>query len=151
LLDGILDLGFVFDPPKTPQLLVKQLMPIPLIMVASESGLTVEQAMDEDYIYIDWGNSFAMTHARLYPDIPAPRLRAGFGTIALTFLKTSGGAAYLPEAMAAQYMGEVLFRVEDAQVIHKDAFAIYAQTSGKREAIENALLWFDKEHQSQSE
>lgn len=145
LLDGVLDLGFVFDPPKTPQLLVKQLLPMPLIMVSAKSGLTVERAVSENYIYIDWGNSFAMTHARLFPDIPAPRLRAGFGRIALSFLKKSIGTTYLPEAMVEKHLGTSLFRVDDAPVIHKDAYAIYAQTSSKRKAIEATLVWFEED------
>ncbi|MDT8281828.1 MAG: LysR family transcriptional regulator, partial [Gammaproteobacteria bacterium] len=95
LLDGILDLGFVFDPPKTPQLLVKELMPVSLIMVSSEPNRSAEEAVVENYIYVDWGASFAMLHARQYPDMPPPRLRAGVGRIALSFLNNCGGAAYL--------------------------------------------------------
>ena len=144
LLDGILDLGFVFDPPKTPQLQVKELIPVPLIMVSAESNLNAEQALSENYIYVDWGTSFAMTHAAQYPDIPAPKLRAGVGRIALGFINNCGGAAYLPEAMVSEQLGSSLFRINDAPVIHKDAYAIYSQSSSKREIIENTLTWFDK-------
>jgi len=144
LLDGTLDLGFVFDPPKTPQLLVKELFPVPLIMISSETGLGVEQAINENYIFVDWGTSFAMIHARQYPDIPPPNLRAGVGRIALGFIKNCGGAAYLPEAMVKQQLGTTLFRVEDAPVIHKDAYAVYSQISNKHGVIEKALDWFDQ-------
>jgi len=144
LLDGTLDLGFVFDPPKTPQLLVKELFPVPLIMVSSESGVSAEQAISDDYIFVDWGTSFAMIHARQYPDSPPPKLRAGVGRIALGFLNNCGGAAYLPEAMVTDQLGTTLFRVADAPVIHKDAYAVYAQTSSKRGEIEEALNWFDR-------
>jgi DNA-binding transcriptional LysR family regulator len=144
LLDGTLDLGFVFDPPKTPQLLVKELLPVPLIMVSSASGISTEQAIDDNYIFVDWGTSFAMIHARQYPDIVPPKLRAGVGRIALGLLNNCGGAAYLPEAMVAEQLGTNLFRVADAPVIHKDAYAVYSQTSNKHNAIENALNWFDR-------
>lgn len=144
LLDGTLDLGFVFDPPKTPQLCVKELIPVPLIMVSSEANMRADEAVKDSYIFVDWGTSFGMTHARQYPDMPPPMLRAGVGRIALGFLSNCGGAAYLPEAMVSGQLGSSLFIVEDAPVIHKDAYAVYSQTSSKRETIENVLTWFDK-------
>lgn len=144
LLDGTLDLGFVFDPPRTPQLLVKELMPVPLIMVSSESNRSAAEAVDKNYIYVDWGTSFAMMHARQYPDMPAPRLRAGVGRIALSFLNNCGGAAYLPEAMVSEYLDSSLFRVSDAPAVYKNVYAIYSQSSIKRDTIESVLNWFDK-------
>ena len=144
LLDGTLDLGFVFDPPKTPQLLVKELIPVPLIMVSSERNISAEDTVKENYIFVDWGTSFRLIHARQYPDIPAPKLRVGVGRIALNFLNQCGGAAYLPEAMVSEQLGSSLFKVEDAPVIHKDAYAVFSAVSSKKETIEKALTWFDK-------
>lgn len=144
LLDGTLDLGFVLDPPKTPQLLVKELVPVPLIMVSTEPGMTAANAVCKSYIFVDWGTSFGMIHARQYPDMPPPMLRAGVGRIALGFLKNFGGSAYLPEAMVADQLGISLFKVEDAAVVRKDAFAVYAQASSKKHTIENVLTWFDQ-------
>jgi len=143
LLDGILDLGFVFDPPETPRLLVKELVPVPLILVASETGISADAAVRKNYIFVDWGTSFGLIHARQYPDIDPPVLRASVGRIALSFLNNCGGAAYLPEALVTDLLGKELHRVEDAAVIHKDAYAVYAQSSSKQETIEQVLLWFD--------
>lgn len=144
LLDGAIDLGFVFDPPKTPQLLVKELIPVPLVMVSSERSTSVENAVKENYIFVDWGTAFAMAHARQYPDAPPPALRAGVGRIALSFIKQCGGTAYLPEAMVYEQLGTDLHRVEGAPVIHKEAYAIYSQSSNKRDTINGVLSWFDK-------
>ena len=144
LLDGTLDLGFVFDPPKTPQLLVKELVPVPLIMISTEQGISAESAINENFIFVDWGTSFGVIHARQYPDMPAPMLRASVGRIALNFMKNCGGSAYLPEAMVIDQLGSSLFKVEDAPIIQKEAYALYSQTSSKKEAIEKALIWFDK-------
>ncbi|MCW9014519.1 MAG: LysR family transcriptional regulator [Gammaproteobacteria bacterium] len=143
LLDGSLDLGFVFDPPRTPQILVKEMVPVPLIMVSTKKGVSADEAVKEDYIFVDWGTSFGMTHARQYPDMPPPMLRASVGRIALSFLNSCGGAAYLPEAIVADQLDSGLFQVEDAAVIQKDAYAIYSQTSSKKEIIEQVLTWFD--------
>lgn len=145
LLDGTSDLGFVFDPPQTSQLLVKELAPVPLIMVSSEAGLSAESAINKNYIFVDWGTSFGMIHARQYPDMPPPMLRAAVGRIALSFLNQCGGSAYLPEALVAGQLGSTLFRVEDAPLIHKDVFAIYSTLSQKKENIEKLLIWFDQD------
>ena len=144
ILDGTLDLGFVFDPPKTPQLLVKELVPVPLIMVSSERGINAEQAVSQNYILVDWGTSFNMFHVRQFPDLAPSMLRAGVGRLALSFLSECGGSAYLPEAMVAEQLGTSLFRVDDAPVVNKDAYAIYAQSSVKKGIIEQVLTWFDK-------
>jgi DNA-binding transcriptional LysR family regulator len=147
LLDGTIDLGFVFDPPKTPQLLVKELVPIQLIMVSSRPSVLSAKAISEDYILVDWGTSFTMFHARQYPDAPPPVLRAGIGRIALSFIQQCGGAAYLPEAMIEDQLGRTLHRVEDAPVIYKEAYAVYSKSSNKLSVIDEVLKWFDH-HQS---
>lgn len=144
LLDGTLDLGFVFDPPRTPRLLLTELVPVPLVMVSTNSSISAEQAVQENYILVDWGTSFGMIHAGQYPDIPPPKLRASVGRIALGFLNRFGGSAYLPQAMVNEQLGQSLFKVEDAPVIQKEAYAVYSQTSIKRETIEQTLSWFDE-------
>jgi len=144
ILDGTLDLGFVFDPPKTPQLFVKELIPVPLIMVSTDSTITAERAVQENYIFVDWGTSYGILHARQYPDIPPPKLRASVGRIALRFLNNFGGTAYLPEAMVSDQLGRTLHKVKDTPIIRKDAYAIYSHRSIKQEAIELSLNWFKK-------
>ena len=144
LLDGVVDLGFLFDPPKTPQLSVKELASVPLIMVSSEKGLCSEDAVKENYIFVDWGTSFGVIHAGQYPEMPAPKLRASVGRIALGFLNSCGGSAYLPEAMVNDQLNSTLFRVEDAPIINKEVYAVYSQASIKQEVIESSIIWFDK-------
>ncbi len=144
LLDGTVDLGFVFDPPKTPEILVKKLLPVPLMMISTKQGLMAEEAIKDNYVYVDWGTEFAMIHARQYQDIPPPRLRASVGRIALSFINNCGGVAYLPEALVHDQLGATLFPVVDAPVINKDAYAIFSYKSSKIETIDRVLGWFEK-------
>jgi DNA-binding transcriptional LysR family regulator len=144
LLNATIDLGFVFDPPRASQLQVKQLLPVPLVMVSSQAGMKAEQAVRDNYVFVDWGTSFTTSHARLFPDAPPPIMRAGVGRIALNFITRTGGAAYLPEAMTSELLGDRLFRVEDAPVIDKEAYAIFSHTGSKQDTINNVLRWFDK-------
>lgn len=143
LLDGTTDLGFVFDPPQTPQLCVTELIALPLIMVSSVKGMSANKAIKENYIFVDWGTSFGVIHARQYPEISPPKLRVSVGRLALGFINNCGGSAYLPEAMITKQLGSSLFKVEDAAVIQKEVYAVYSSANNKRELIENALTWFD--------
>lgn len=144
LLNDTIDLGFVFDPPKTSQLQVKELIPVPLVMVSSQRSISAERAVSENYVFVDWGTSFTTSHARQYPDAPPPVLRAGVGRIALSFILQSGGSAYLPEALVNELLGKRLFLVEDAPVIHKEAYAVYSYKNSKQETINDVLSWFGR-------
>ncbi len=142
LLAGVLDLGFVFDPPKSTQLTSTEVSQIPLIMVSSHRKIDAQAAVQQDYILVDWGTSFTVRHAQYFPESPPPRLRASVGRIALSLLNQCGGSAYLPEGMVKAQLGKSLFRVTDAPVIQKEAYAVYATSNSKLENIQQALSWF---------
>lgn len=142
LLAGELDLGFMFDPPKSSQLMCTEVSEIPLIMVSSEEKISAQEAVRENYVLVDWGTSFTVKHAQIFPELPPPRLRASVGRIALGLLNHCGGCAYLPEAMVKTQLGETLYRVKDAPVIKKKAYAVYASDNSKLENIQQILGWF---------
>ncbi len=142
LLNGVLDLGFVFDPPKSPQLIATEVTPVPLIMVSTHENVSASEVMDGDYIFVDWGTSYRMIHAQQFGDTAPPKLRSSVGRNALNFLLNCGGAAYLPEAMVNDYLDSRLFKVGDATVIQKEAYAVYSTTNSKQESILHALGWF---------
>ncbi len=143
LQEGTVDLALLFDPPRTGQLQVQPVAPVPLIMVSSHRGIGMEEALQKGYVLVNWGTSFAGLHARQFPDLPAPRLRVGVGRLALAYLLENGGTAYLPEPMVLRMGEERLFRVEDAPVIHKEAFAVYTPSSNKGSSIEQVIRSFD--------
>jgi DNA-binding transcriptional LysR family regulator len=138
-----MDLGFLFDAPQLPELMVAETIPVPLIMVASEPGLTAEKALDRGYVMVDWGISFAISHARYFPDMATPRLRVGQGRMAKALLLARGGVAYLAEPMVRQQlMDKQLFRVSGAPVIERIAYGVYPLRGGRRDVIEKTLSYF---------
>lgn len=140
LLDGALDLAFLFEPPQMAELLVRELAPIRLILVADRPGLTAKEATGAGYVRTDWGTSFAMAQARHFPDMPPPAVRVGLGRMALAFLLECGGAAYLAERMVAEHLAAGrLHRVEDAPVIDRQVCAVYAVAAERRALLEDAL------------
>jgi LysR family transcriptional regulator, flagellar master operon regulator len=143
LLEGSVDLGFLFDAPQTPELMVAETLPVSLIMVSSQPGLSAEQAVSGNYVMVDWGTSFAITHARHFPDMATPRARVGLGRMAQALLLARGGSAYLAEATVRQQLHDRrLFRVEGAPVIERMAYGVYPLHAGHRKIIETTLSWF---------
>jgi DNA-binding transcriptional LysR family regulator len=105
--------------------------------------LSLEQALGEHYLMVDWGLTHALQHRRLFPDAPEPMTRLASGTMALQYMLALGGAAYLPEHIVAPVVAaKQLFWVEEAPVIKHRAHAVYPVRTGRKALIENVLSYF---------
>jgi len=143
LLDGSLDLAFLFESPQMTRLLSREILRVPLILVASRPGLRADEALADNYVMVDWGTSFAIAHARHFPDMPPPRLRVGLGRLARSVLLELGGSAYLAEAMVADALADGrLHRVEGTPAIDRSAFAVYPAEHEKQAVIDRLLGFF---------
>lgn len=143
LLEGSIDLGFLFDAPQLPELMVAETIPVPLIMVSSEAGLSPDEAVQADYIMVDWGTSFAISHAQFFPNMATPRARVGLGRMAKALILACGGTAYLAKpTVNEQLRNKQLFQVKDAPVIERVAYGVYPVNCGRRPIIEKALSYF---------
>ena len=140
LLDRALDIAFMFEPPQMAELQVREIALIKLIMVADRPHLTAREAVGQGYIMADWGTSYAISHARHFPDMPPPAVRMGLGRMALAFLLYNGGAVYLAEQMVSEHLqlGR-LYRVEDAPVIDRQVHAVYPLASERKTLLEQVL------------
>lgn len=145
LQEGMLDLGVLFDPPQSSQLNAEEIAPVPLVLVSTQAGLTCEEAMRQDYVRVDWGTSFGVQHANLFPDIAAPSLRVGMGRLAHSYLLNGGGSAYLPQPMITSDLGTTLHLVADAPVIHRKAYLVYALSNEKKDILVQFTAWFHRE------
>ncbi len=143
LLEGSIDLGFLFDAPQLPELMVAETIPVPLVMVSSEPNLAPEKAVQSDYVMVDWGTSFAISHAQHFPDLATPRARVGLGRMAKALILACGGTAYLAKPMVSdQLRKKQLFQVKDAPVIERIAYGVYLINCGRRPIIEKTLSYF---------
>jgi DNA-binding transcriptional LysR family regulator len=143
LLEGSIDLGFLFDAPQSPELMVAETIPVSLIMVSSEPGLSPDEAVQANYVMVDWGTSFAVSHARHFPDMATPRARVGLGRMAKALILACGGAAYLAKPMVTEQLRKKqLFMVEGAPVIERVAYGVYPINCGRRPIIEQTLSYF---------
>ena len=140
LILGVLDIAFMFDPPQTPGLELRQTTEVPLILVSSSPARNIKQSMEENYIMVDWGNAFSVVHAEKFPDLPAPMLRTNSGEVALDLLQDRGGSAYLPQQMVqGLLLNGKLFQVEEAPVINRYAYLVYRPENQERKSIQKAM------------
>jgi DNA-binding transcriptional LysR family regulator len=141
LLDNVIDLAILFEPPQVPALELRELAVINLVLASTRQGQTTEQALGSGYIMVDWGTAFALHHARHFPNLPAPALHMNQGILARQYLQHVHGAAYLPEQMLNDAAtGLPLYRVTSAAVIERPVYAVFATGSDRVDAIRQALL-----------
>lgn len=134
------DLAFFFEPPRTPELIMEQVVRIPLVMVSDRPDLGVEEAMAAGYLLVDWGTSFMIRHAQLFPDLPASALRLSQGGMALDLLRRAGGSAYLPRQMVEDAIaaGE-LYPLAGAPEIERQAYVVYRPDQADLDLVGEAL------------
>ena len=56
LVNGLLDLALLFEPPQMPDLAIRQVAEIPLILVSGRAGSSLDEAVHGDYYMVDWGS-----------------------------------------------------------------------------------------------
>ena len=143
LLDGVLDLAFMLEPPQLEFLQVWDIGGLPLRLVADKKDLSLEQALAENYLMVDWGLTHALQHRRLFSDAPEPQTRLASGNMALSYIHALGGSAYLPEVLIESGIKEKrLFVVKDAPLIEHRVHAVYPVRSGRKDLIEDVLAYF---------
>lgn len=148
IYEQTMDMAFIFDAPQATDLEIVEVTHVPLIMVSSYKGLSVNEAFSNKYILVDWGTSFATSHARFFRDAPSPSIRVSLGRIAKDFIISQGGTAYLPEPFISEDISEgVLHHVKDAPVIERLAYAVFNPNNLKQDLIKHALNFFNLENE----
>jgi len=144
LLDGLLDVAFMLEPAQLDVLQVRKVALVQLILVSSETDLSIEEALGEHYVMVDWGLAHGVEHRRMFPDAPEPHVRVGQAKIALMHLLHVGGSAYLPARIVADDIATgQLHVVRGAPTIELAAYAVYPVRSAKATLIKEALSLFD--------
>lgn len=138
LLARKLDIAISCDSSSVSDLKVSRLGSLSLILMSKDGGCVTE-ALTKNYVYIDWGQAFAMFHARRFSDSTQSAMRTNSDTIALDFIQQSGGAAYFPKHREGALMHQGLMPVVDAPVFKRSIKAVYRVNSERIELIEQVL------------
>lgn len=140
LIDGTIDVAIMLEPAQLDIMQVRELVQLELVCVSSTEGTDIDAAMGHGYVYVDWGLSFALDHRRTFPDAPQAMTRVSHAKMALEYLTSIGGSAYLPRLMVARDLEyEILFEVKNSPVFKRQAYATYPVRSPRLELIERSL------------
>ena len=140
LVDGTLDVAIMLEPAQLDIMHVKEVTMIEFACVSSHKGITIAHALQSDYIYVDWGLSFGLDHRRTFPDAPESMTRMSHAKMALEYINSLGGSAYLPRRMVEKDIEfSLLYEVLDAPAFNRIAYATYPVRSPRLELIEESL------------
>jgi DNA-binding transcriptional LysR family regulator len=140
LVNDLMDLALLLEPPQTPNLAIQPVAEIPLILVSNRNELCLQEAMQNNYYMVDWGSVSAQSHAEHYPDITSPAARLASGTLTREMTLDSGGTAYLAEQMVLQDLKQGrLYPIADVPLIERNAFVVYRPGQETRGEIRQAL------------
>lgn len=132
LLAGRVDIITVLDPPTNVDVEARRIGSLELTMVASYQGLAIEDIPNIGHVFVDWGTAFNLEQARLFNEPVAPNLHTGQAHIALEFLLSHGGAAFLPKTLATPYLEQgSLFLVGDVESVSQDVHLVFAKNTEK--------------------
>ena len=144
LQQGTIDVAFTFETAPVATMEARELGVVPLVMVSTKPDLTLDNAMQSDYVLVDWGQAFATAHTRHYPDAPAALARFSLGNQAYEFLMACGGTAYLAEPMVeADLKAGKLHRVANAVEMSRVAYAIFNPGSPQVGVLKRALRYLN--------
>lgn len=143
LLDGVIDLAIMLDPPQLENLDAKEVATLRLVLVSDRAGASIGEAINETFLMVDWGLAHALELQRTYPDMPEPRTRLANARMAIRYLREIGGSAYLPlHSVISAVRRNRLFRVQGADMFLRSVFAVYPVRSDKADLIQHSLKPF---------
>ncbi len=64
---GMIDVGFMYEPPRIRDVAVKEVASVPLVLVSDRDNVSLEHAIAEGYIRVEWGTTFASLHESHFP------------------------------------------------------------------------------------
>ena len=128
------NIGLLYEPPRAKDLTSRRVADLELILVSSRDKNSVAEV--ENYIYVDWGPSFAISHELDMLEPPVQEMRVDTPGPALRSLLNSGGAAYLPKTLVAEHLAKKdLFRVQGAPELTRSIFLTTSLQSADQEAV----------------
>jgi DNA-binding transcriptional LysR family regulator len=137
LLEGILDIAITYSPQGRPGLKIELLVEEELVALEADPPKRMRGRGEQ--VYVDWGDEFRRKHRMAFPDLPAPALFIGLGTLGFDCLLRLGGIGYFPKSLAEPYLvsGDVRL-VPGVSTFHLPVYAVYLVNADPR-ALELAL------------
>jgi DNA-binding transcriptional LysR family regulator len=136
LIDGTLDIGLMYTPSHSSELIVEHLFDDTLVLVSSRPD---DGKPGDDYVYVEWGPGFYAQHAQHYPDLERPPQVVNIGWLGVQLILSNGGSCFLPARMAEPFVAAgSLFRVAGSPEYIHPAYMVYPRNTDNTE-MEQAL------------
>lgn len=136
LLDHKLDVALVHDAPRLPELSMEPLTKLKLGLVTSIDGCSLKDAMQDNYIFVDWGLAFNRFHSKRFLEGAGVILHTNMGSMAESFLMGNKASAYLPIETINIVRDKRLSIVDKAPVYSRDIHIVYRRNSEQNLLIE---------------
>lgn len=137
VLQGSLDVAFNFEPVHTPQMTYLKLPPMQLVLQSTVANISLDDALNDRYIMVDWGTAFQFEYNQLISHSVRPTLYVNSGMMALDILHHQNGAAYLPAQISQHHsVTAKLYPVESAPVFEREIYAVYRHDNAHFELIQ---------------
>lgn len=137
VMDGTIDVAFLYDAPQGVNIGSQQIKTIKLRMVSSEPVSLLPDNWADDFMHVDWGLNYAVQFAAEFPEVKSSKMTTGLGRIAHEHIKRAKGFAYLAEPAVQDSINKgELFYVPNTPVFKRKAYAIYHLESEKAALIQ---------------
>ncbi|BCL73825.1 LysR family transcriptional regulator (plasmid) [Vibrio nigripulchritudo] len=141
ILNRLLDIAFLFEPPFTDEIVTKKVCTVPLVMV-STAPIKLPSELS-NFVMVDYGDTINAMFLHHFGQELSPIHHMNHPNTAMAFILDAGGAAYLPRQMCfSELRRQQLFVVPNTPTFHRDVHAIYLANSHKRVLIEDSLMLF---------
>lgn len=139
LSDGLLDIGVMYQPRHSPGLVVEDLFEETLVM-ASRTPREVSPGWVEDYVFVDWGDTFRVQHGEAFPDLETPAVSVGLGALGLQYILQNGGSGYFPIRVVEPLIDAgTLHLVAGAPTARRPAYMVYNANPKDQSVLERGL------------
>ncbi len=140
LIDATLDVAVMLEPAQLDILQIREIGAVDLRLVSTRGNDSLESAVSDGYVYVDWGLSHGLDHRRAFPDAPEAMTRVSQAKMALDLILQVGGSAYLPRSMVAdEITQQELHVVRRAPRFVRKVYATYLLRSTRLELVENSI------------
>lgn len=151
LMERTLDLALIYEPAKLTDIVSIALPPAELILVSSQENISVDDALENNFVAVDWGQNFQTHFTQLFPDASPPILHTSLARIGLEFIQQYGGCAFLPYHMIESSLGNSLYQVNNAPVISRQIYACHHKDNLYLTEIESVIELIRAKHQTLDE
>ncbi len=136
MTEGVMDIAVVYRPEQRPGLHVEELLEDNLVLVTTDPQTPIE----ENYVFVDWGEEFRNDHALAFPHIHNPGLTLDLGALGVNILINQGGAGYFPERVVQPHIeAGHLFNIEDAPQFQYPAYLVYQENFSTQKIMGQTL------------